>query len=124
MRGPRSIPTALHDAQMARIRTAWIAVVNTNTFSIRRRVRAVVVDALVERAQRPLDAQPDEQRPQLREQRAGGAREEEDDEHDRPEDERPLQPEVGVDVVVADREHEPDRAEEHGRRAAEPPLDA
>ena len=34
-----------------------------------------------------------------------------------------LQPEVGADVVMADREHEPDRAEEDGARAPEPPLD-
>ena len=68
---------------MARIRTAWITVVNTNTLAAGPDA-AVVVDALVERAQRPLDAEPDEQRTQPREQRPRGAREEEDDQQDVP----------------------------------------
>src|SRR3954447_7641569 len=86
-------------------------------------VRAEVVHALVEGAHRTLDTEPDEQRTHLREQGPRRAGEEEDDEQDRPEDEGPLEPEVGVDVVVADREHEPDRAEKHGRSTADAALD-
>ena len=51
------------------------------------------------------------------------AREERDAERDRREDEGALDPEVGADVVVADREHEADRRERERRRAAERALE-
>ena len=84
---------------------------------------AVVVDAVVERPQRPLDAHAHEQRAQTREQRARRPGEEDDEEQDGAEHERSLEPEVGADVVAADCEHEPDRPEQHRGGAAEPPLD-
>ena len=84
---------------------------------------AVVVDAVVERPQGPLEPEPREQRTHAREQRPGRAGEEEDDQQERAEDERALEPEVGADVVVADREHEADRAEQHRRGPAEAALD-
>ena len=81
-----------------------------------------VVDARVERAERALDAEPAEERPRALQQRPGGAGEEEEDQDERAEDERALQPEVGVDVVGPDREEEADRTEEDRARAAEAAL--
>ena len=80
---------------------------------------AKVVDAVVERAHRLLDPQAHEQRPRTPKQRPGAAGEEQEGEKERPEDEQPLEPQVRADVVVADREHEPDRAEQHRPSPAE-----
>ena len=44
-------------------------------------------------------------------------------EHDRADDEQRLDPQVGADVVVADREREADRSERERRGAAERPLE-
>ena len=86
------------------------------------RVTAEVLDAVVERAQRALEpdaraaARRREQRPRASARRTGR-------EHERAEDERALEPEVGADVVAADREQEADGAEQHRRRAAERALE-
>ena len=83
----------------------------------------VVVDAVVEGAQGTLEPHPREQGAQPREQRPRRPGEEDDEQQDRSEHERPLEPEVGVHVVVADREQEADGAEQHGGGAAEPSLE-
>src|SRR5581483_11882153 len=83
----------------------------------------VSVDPLVDGAQRALDPQPPEQRNRPSERPPHAAREEDDAENDGRDDEGELDPEVGADVVAADREHEPDRREGEGRRAAERALE-
>ena len=50
-------------------------------------------------------------------------REEHDPEDERADDEHALDPEVGADVVVADREREADRGEHEGCDAAERALE-
>ena len=55
--------------------------------------------------------------------RSRGARKEQHHQRDRGDDERTLEPEIRADVVVADRQHEPDSAEQHRCRAAEPSLE-
>src|SRR3990170_2528871 len=87
------------------------------------RPATVVVDTLVERLQRAREAYPLQQWLDTSQQRPGGAREEHEDEHEGPEDEHPLEPEVRADVVAADREEETDRAEQDGRCSTQPALE-
>ena len=84
---------------------------------------AVGVDALVGGADRPLDPDQAQERHRLREQRPDAAREERDREHDRRDHEGALDPEVGADRVVADREHEADGGQGERGRTAERPLE-
>src|SRR5919198_3477453 len=84
-----------------------------------RRGVAVRVDALVDGPQRPVDPEPREDRDHSGERPARGAGEERHAEHDRPDDERGLDPEVGAHVVAADGEREPERSEDQRRRTAE-----
>ena len=83
----------------------------------------VVVDALVEVAQRRLQPQPLEERLRPAKQRPRRAREEQEPEHERPEHEHAFEPQVAAHVVFADREQEPDRSEGHRRRASDAALE-
>ena len=111
-------------AQIERMRTACTASVTARTATEEARRPAIVVDALVERPRTiALEPEPVEERLRAAEQRARRAREEEEREDEGPEDEHALEPEVRAHVVVADREDEADRAEEHRRGASEPALE-
>ena len=82
------------------------------------------VDAVVERAHRPLEPQPRAGAAASAQQRPRRAGEEEERRAASvAEDEHALDPEVGADVVPAEREQEADRSEEDGRRAAERALE-
>jgi hypothetical protein len=94
----------------------------TVTFSSSRGC-AVGVYALVERSQRPLDAQAAEKRHRASERPARRTRKEEQAERDRPDDEDELDPQVDADVVAADREQEADRGQGERRRTAERSLE-
>ena len=78
---------------------------------------------LVDRPDRALEPDLPQERNRAREQRSHPAREERDGQHQRPEHERAFDPEVGADVVVAEREHEADRGKGQGGRPAERPLE-
>ena len=84
---------------------------------------AIVMDALVEGAEDAVETNALEERLHAAQERARGASEEEKREHDRAEDEDPLEPEVGAHVETPDREHERDGAEENRRGPAEPAFE-
>src|SRR5262245_39692333 len=86
-------------------------------------VPAEVVDAVVERPHRPLDADPPQQRLRSGEQRARRPCEEEEHQDERAENEESFEPEVRADVVLPDGKDEPDRAEKHRAGAAQAPLE-
>ena len=77
------------------------------------------VHALVERTQRPLDAQTTQERDEPAKRPARAVREEQDPEDDRAEDERALDPQIGADVVPTDGERETDRRKDESRNPAE-----
>ena len=81
------------------------------------------MDAVVDRAHGPFEPQPPQQRRGRPQERPRRAREHQEGEHERQEHEGALDPEVGADVVAADRQQEADGAEEHRRRPAERPLE-
>ena len=84
---------------------------------------AECVDTVVDGANGALEPKRAQQRRRRAEQRPGRTREEEEGEEDRPDHERAFDPEVGADVVAAEREQEPERAEQDRRSAAERTLE-
>ena len=117
------MPTALAVHQIASTRTAWMASVSAKTPIEQPRVRAIRVHSLVHGADGPLDPQPPQQRHGARERPPRRAREDGHAEQDGGDDERELDPEVGADVVFAEREREADGGERKRGRAAEGALE-
>src|SRR4029453_13015046 len=86
-------------------------------------VVAIPVHALVERTGRTLDPEPPKEGRQPPEPSPEAAREDDEAADDGEDDEDPLDPEVDVDVVLADRKGEPDRCKQERRRAADRALE-
>ncbi len=87
------------------------------------RVLAVGVKGCVDLAGEPLGAERSKQRPGQRQQRPHPAREEKEAGEDGPDDEDELDPDVGADVVMPDREQEADRGQHERGCAADRPLE-
>src|SRR6185503_19599861 len=83
----------------------------------------VVMDALVEVPDGPLQPETPEERLRAAQERPGATGEEDESEDERAEDEDAFEPEVGGHVVLPDREQETDRAERERGRASEPALE-
>ena len=93
------------------------------TVSRTRALVAVGVHRLVDLRREPVEPDEGEQRLSQTQQRTSALREEQEAEEGRRDDEDRLDPEVGADVVVADREQEADRGEHQRRGAADRPLE-
>ena len=107
---------------MASTRTVWTANVTQKYPEQQPRPAAVVVDALVERTQHSVEADPLEPGLGEAKKRTRRASEEQERKHDRPEHEDALDPEIRAHVEAPDRQEKRNRSEQNRRSAAKAPL--